>query len=45
MCSIVPNRIDKILDIATVPEKRMSGRRYDQSLNLGEINTLKSVIE
>ena len=45
MRSIVPDRADKILDIVTVSEKRASGRRYDQSLNLGEIDALKSVLE
>ena len=39
------NYADDVLHITAVSEKRVSGRWYDQSLNLREFDTLKSILE
>ena len=39
------NNTGDILHIETVPEKRVSGRRYDQSLDLGEFDIFESVLK
>ena len=41
----IHNHTDNVLNIVTVLEERMNDRRHDQSLNLGECNTCKSVLK
>ena len=41
----VPYHTDNVLNIAAALEKRMSGGRYDQSLDLGEFDALKRVLK
>ena len=36
---------DDFLHITTVLEERISGTWYEQSLNLGEFDTVKSILE
>ena len=39
------NHAENILHVAAVLDERISGRGQDQSLNLGEFNTLQRVLE
>ena len=42
---MIIDRADNVLDVVTMSEKGMSGRRYDQSLDLGEFDALKRLLE
>ena len=42
---LILSHTDNILHVTTVSEKRVSARRYDQSLNLREFDTFKSIFE
>ena len=45
MAGAVSDYVNNVLDVVTVPEKRMGGRGYDQSLNHGKFDIYKSVLE
>jgi hypothetical protein len=41
----MPDYADEVLNFVTMSQKGMSGRRYDQRLDLRECDKLKGVLE